>query len=85
MPEYHFSDLTRQIIYDRIQQSLDHDKYGNKTLHASTSKPVQLGMDQVPVLDQGPHGTCATFAATAAVDAGHKTKVITSVKPVYSN
>jgi len=69
LPVYHFSDRTRQAIYDRIQRSLDHDMYGNKTLHASTSKPVQLGMDQVPVLDQGPHGTCATFAATAAVDA----------------
>ncbi len=30
---------------------------------------VQLGMNQVPVFDQGPHSTCATFANTAAVDA----------------
>ena len=30
---------------------------------------VQLGMDQVPVLDQGPYGTCVMFAVTAAVDA----------------
>jgi len=29
----------------------------------------QLGMDQVPVLDQGPYGTCVMFAVTAAVDA----------------
>lgn len=29
----------------------------------------QLGMNGVPVLDQGPHGSCVTFAATAAVDA----------------
>jgi hypothetical protein len=34
------------------------------------SKPaVQLGMNGVPVLNQGQHGTCATFANTAAVDA----------------
>ncbi|KTC64773.1 cysteine protease, papain C1 family (plasmid) [Legionella adelaidensis] len=30
---------------------------------------VQLGMGNVPVLDQGMHGTCATFANTAAVNA----------------
>lgn len=28
-----------------------------------------LGMNNVPVLDQGMHGTCVTFAATAAIDA----------------
>lgn len=30
---------------------------------------VQLGMNNVPVLDQGNHGSCATFATTAVVDA----------------
>ncbi|KTD36245.1 cysteine protease [Legionella nautarum] len=30
---------------------------------------VQLGMNKVPVLDQGHHGTCVTFAVTAALDA----------------
>jgi len=30
---------------------------------------VNLGMNKVPVLDQGQHGTCVTFASTAAVDA----------------
>ena len=30
---------------------------------------VQLGMNNVPVLDQGWHGTCVTFATTAALDA----------------
>ena len=30
---------------------------------------VQLYMNSVPVLDQGPHGTCATFATIAALDA----------------
>lgn len=30
---------------------------------------VQLGMNGVPVLDQGRHGTCVTFANTAAIDA----------------
>lgn len=30
---------------------------------------VRLGMENVPVLDQGKHGTCVTFSVTAAVDA----------------
>lgn len=30
---------------------------------------VNLGMNGVPVLDQGMHGTCVTFAITAAIDA----------------
>lgn len=32
-------------------------------------RSTQLEMNGVPVLDQGVHGTCVTFAATAAVDA----------------
>jgi C1A family cysteine protease len=30
---------------------------------------INLGMNGVPVLDQGEHGTCVTFASTAAIDA----------------
>lgn len=30
---------------------------------------VQRGMNNVPVLDQGRHGSCVTFAVTAAIDA----------------
>jgi C1A family cysteine protease len=32
-------------------------------------KTIQLGMNQVPVLQQGPYGSCVTFAVTAAIDA----------------
>lgn len=41
----------------------------NKTLHGKLPASIQLGMNDVPVLDQGEHGTCVTFAATAAFDA----------------
>lgn len=49
------------------------------TLDSFTAKPnanttnklpsrVQLGMNGVPVLNQGKHGSCVTFAVTAAID-----------------
>lgn len=36
---------------------------------AQAGSAKQLGMNGVPVLNQGMHGTCATFAVTAAMDA----------------
>lgn len=38
----------------------------------SSNKKVYLGMNGVPVLDQGAHGSCVVFANTAAVDASLK-------------
>lgn len=35
----------------------------------SIPSQVELGMNDVPVLDQGQHGTCVTFASTGALDA----------------
>lgn len=35
----------------------------------SLANKIQLGMGNVPVLDQGRHATCMTFAVTAAIDA----------------
>lgn len=37
--------------------------------HMNLPDKVDLGMNGVPVLDQGAHGTCVTFAVTAAIDA----------------
>jgi hypothetical protein len=46
------------------------------TLHSMALKPaaglpnkIALGMNDVPVLDQGTYGTCVTFAVTAALNA----------------
>ena len=55
-------------------------KIEQPTFQATTSAPafntprqlpphIQLGMNGVPVLDQGMQGTCTTFAVTAALDA----------------
>ena len=36
-----------------------------KLAAAGISSAIQLGMNNIPVLDQGQHGTCVTFATTA--------------------
>ena len=57
------SPHARQVIEDRAQAI---------PAIAETSASgtrVQLGMGNVPVLDQGSYGACVTFANTAAIDA----------------
>ncbi len=38
-------------------------------LNTSASGKYQVGMNKVPVLDQGKHGTCALFAVSGTIDA----------------
>ncbi|MDR3476590.1 MAG: C1 family peptidase [Gammaproteobacteria bacterium] len=45
------------------------NSHGYRSSRQDLPASVNLGMNNVPVLDQGRHGTCATFATTAAVDA----------------
>lgn len=44
------------------------ESFNTDTLGGNT-KGVQLGMNNVPVLDQGPHSTCVTFASSAVISA----------------
>ncbi|MDF1678272.1 MAG: C1 family peptidase [Legionellaceae bacterium] len=73
--EYTFSNIDRNTIYQNVQGVLDASMqywaaYAVGEKHST--KRVQLGMGKVPVLDQGKHGTCTTFAVTAALDAALK-------------
>lgn len=64
--------LLKIKLSDKAINSLNERKTAlkNQQLRASYLPPkVQLGMNGVPVLNQGPYGSCATFANTAAVDA----------------
>ncbi len=61
----HLSDRAWDKINENVSETATEapvEKTGDKN-------GVQLGMGNVPVLDQGPHGTCVTFAATGAIDA----------------
>ncbi len=66
--------LLNMTLSDHAWQKLDQNK--KTVLHSMNSvnennlpSYVQLGMNNVPVLDQGPYGTCVTFANTAAIEA----------------
>lgn len=49
--------------------SINYDSTSFKPKASNLPTHVELGMNKVPVLDQGPYGTCATSAVTAALDA----------------
>ena len=72
LPEFELSKKTQLAISRQLQKSLANNENSPEqpALFAKAEKKqVQLGMNHVPVLDQGPHGTCVTFAVTAAIDA----------------
>jgi hypothetical protein len=66
------SDKAKQHFTAKASHSLAHT--GQFAANAASKfgrfpSKIQLGMNDVPVLDQGQHGTCVTFATTAALDA----------------
>ena len=62
------SDEAKRNLIDQAQ-ALTHSKTTLKVEASAFPEKVQLGMNNVPVLDQGVHGTCVTFAVTGALDA----------------
>lgn len=57
-------------LSQKAKEALDVNKNSARMqLNGSLPGKINLGMNNVPVLNQGMHGTCVTFAATAAVDA----------------
>lgn len=64
--------LLKLNLSEKIKKSIQKNAAHAMVFKTSPGKlpaSVQLGMNTVPVLDQGFHGTCATFALTAALDA----------------
>ncbi|KTC77100.1 C1 family peptidase [Legionella brunensis] len=63
----------KALLAKRAKDALTHTNQFSLTTPRSVNLPlpskVQLGMNKVPVLDQGMHGTCVTFAVTGALDA----------------
>lgn len=71
----HIISLTKITLSDKAKQDSAHyfSHLGgtDSSLSSAGNLPpqVSLGMNNVPALDQGEYGTCATFAVTAALDA----------------
>ena len=66
------SDKARQVLAVNANNAILHtNQFKTSASVMATKLPssVQLRMNQVPVLNQGRHGSCATFAVTAAIDA----------------
>ena len=62
------SESARQKIDSRAEDALK-AKEGSLVGLTGIGQKIQLGMGNVPVLDQGSYGSCVTFANTGAVDA----------------
>jgi C1A family cysteine protease len=65
------SDEEKNLLASRVKELSSTNKdipdSQNSIMFSETNK--QLGMNNVPVLDQGSHGTCVTFAVSGAIDA----------------
>lgn len=65
----------KQMAQSARELLLSHSDSSNKVISQKKSglpSSVHLGMNNVPVFDQGPHATGSTFAVTAAMDAALK-------------
>ena len=62
------SDQAKNSLRNKAKNILSH---ANQAILMGNNLPskIELGMNKVPVLDQGEHGTCVTFAVSAAYDA----------------
>lgn len=67
------SDEEKEYLTHQAQDASAHTHQfifaGTKARSLAVPAKVQLSMNNVPVLDQGIHGTCVTFAVTGAIDA----------------
>lgn len=67
------SDEAKEHLANQAKDALKHiHQFSLIPSHSETlplPDQVQLKMNKVPVLDQGRHGTCVTFAVTGAIDA----------------
>lgn len=64
------SNEAKKLLERRLNYIVtEHPPASRTLLNAEMPNMVQLAMNHVPVLDQGSHGTCITFAITAALDA----------------
>ncbi len=80
--DYAISDQLQSELYQQVQRRLEQQpgEQRRSLLAIAMPQKIQLGMDHVPVLDQGKHASCVVFANTAAIDAAlHKGNYISQL------
>ncbi len=66
LPQYELSADAGNYLHQQLAQ---YPKNKVNTIASDLPRKISLGMQLTPVLDQGAHGSCVTFAVTAAIDA----------------
>lgn len=69
LPSEEFINKKKEIIKNMRFGGIEHDYSKGIIPFSQSPGAVEIGMNGVPVLDQGQYGTCVTFATTAAMDA----------------
>lgn len=69
VPSDEFTKKKKEILRNMRRDGLEQDYSKGIVSFDKSPGAVDLGMSNVPVLDQGQYGTCVTFATTAAMDA----------------
>ncbi|KTD46772.1 cysteine protease [Legionella rubrilucens] len=63
------SNEAQAVLGERVQEIINTVSDEESLLPTGLPAKLDLGMNKTPVLNQGVHGTCVTFAVTAALDA----------------
>ncbi|CAM2955515.1 C1 family peptidase [Legionella worsleiensis] len=68
LPKYELSANAKSYLHDQLSQ-YPQNSVANASFASELPRKVALGMQLTPVLNQGYHGSCVTFAVTAALNA----------------
>lgn len=68
LPRYKLSADAKSYLREQLAQ-YPKNTISNSSFASELPRKVNVGMQMTPVLDQGAHGSCVTFAVTAAMDA----------------
>src|SRR3989338_2283243 len=68
LPKYELSVSAKSYLHDQLAQ-YPKNSINSASFSSELPSKVKVGMQLTHVLDQGYHGSCVTFAVTAALDA----------------
>jgi hypothetical protein len=68
LPKYELSKNAKAYLHSQLAH-YPNNSINNVSFASELPRKTNLGMEMTPVLNQGYHGSCVTFAVTAALDA----------------